>query len=69
MWDGDLADVTNISSQNDGYKFLLVLIDIFSRFLFILPLKNKQHGNITDVLKYVFQTGRKPNTLRTDEES
>lgn len=39
MWDGDLADVTNISSQNDGYKFLLVLIDIFSRFLFIVPLK------------------------------
>lgn len=43
MWDGDLADVSNLSSENDGYKFLLVLIDIFSRFLFIIPLKNKQH--------------------------
>ena len=69
MWDGDLADVSNISSQNDGYKFLLVLIDIFSRFLFIVPLKNKQHGNITDGLKSVFQTGRKPHTLRTDKGS
>lgn len=26
MWDGDLADVSNLSSENDGYKFLLVLI-------------------------------------------
>ena len=69
MWDGDLADVSNISSQNDGYKFLLVLIDIFSRFLFIVPLKNKQHGNIIDGLKSVFQTGRKPHTLRTDKGS
>lgn len=69
MWDGDLADVTNISSQNDGYKFLLVLIDIFSRFLFIVPLKNKQHQNITDALKSVFKTGRKPRTLRTDKGS
>lgn len=31
MWDGDLADVSNISSHHDGYTFLLVLIDIFSR--------------------------------------
>ncbi|XP_061173692.1 uncharacterized protein LOC133182861 [Saccostrea echinata] len=69
MWDGDLAHVSNISSENDGYKFLLVLIDIFSRFLFIVPLKNKQHQNVTEGLKSVFQTGRKPQTLRTDEGS
>ncbi|XP_061190298.1 uncharacterized protein LOC133198185 [Saccostrea echinata] len=69
MWDGDLADVSNISSENDGYKFLLVLIDVFSRFLFIVPLKNKQHQNVTEGLKSVFQTGRKPHTLRTDKGS
>lgn len=41
MWDGDLVDVSNILFENDGYKFLLVLIDIFSCFLFIVFLKNK----------------------------
>lgn len=66
MWDGYLADVSNISSHNDGFKFLLVLIDIFSRFLFIIPLKSKQHQNIINGLKIIFQKGRKPNTLRTD---
>lgn len=69
MWDGDLADVSNISSHNDGYKFLLVLIDIFSRFLFLIPLKNKQHQSITDGFNLVFQSGRKPNTIRTDKGS
>ncbi|XP_056004157.1 uncharacterized protein LOC125662183 [Ostrea edulis] len=69
MWDGDLADVSNIASHNDGYKFLLVLIDIFSRYLFIVPLTNKHHQNIIDGLKSVFQTGRKPHTLRTDKGS
>lgn len=69
MWDGDLADVSNILSENDGYKFLLVLIDIFSRFLFIVPLKNKQHQNVTDGLQSVFHSGRKPETLRTDKGS
>lgn len=42
MWDGDLADVNNIAAENYGYRFLLVLIDIFSRFLFIVPLKTKK---------------------------
>lgn len=69
MWDGDLADVSNISSHNDGYKFLLVLIDIFSRYLFIIPLRNKHHQNIIDGLKSVFHTERKPHTLRTDKGS
>lgn len=69
MWDGDLADVSNIASHNDGYKFLLVLIDIFSRYLFIVPLKNKHYQNIVDGLKLVFQKRRKPNTLRTDKGS
>lgn len=69
MWDGDLADVSHIASHNDGYKFLLVLIDIFSRFLFIVPLKNKQNQTIIEGLKSVFQKGRKPHTLRTDKGS
>lgn len=69
MWDGDLADVSNIAKHNDGYKFLLVLIDIFSRYLFIIPIKNKHHQSIADGLKSVFQRGRKPNTLRTDKGS
>lgn len=69
MWDGDLADVSNIASHNDGYKFLLVLIDIFSRFLFIVPLKNKQNQTIIEGLKSIFQKGRKPHTLRTDKGS
>lgn len=69
MWDADLADVSNISNHNDGYKFLLVLIDIFSRYLFILPLKSKQHQNIINGLRIIFQKGRKPNTLRTDKGS
>lgn len=37
--DGDLADVSNIASTTDGYKYFLALIDICSRFLFIVPLK------------------------------
>ncbi|KAK3104646.1 hypothetical protein FSP39_007059 [Pinctada imbricata] len=69
MWDGDLADMTKISKYNNGYKFLLVLIDIFSRFLMMVPLKNKSHSSMISAFQKVFDKGRKPKTLRTDKGS
>lgn len=39
--DGDLTSMENVSKYNSGTKFLLVLIDVFSRFLIIRPLKDK----------------------------
>ena len=69
MWDADLADVSSISKYNSGYKFLLVLIDIFSRFLVMVPLQDKKHSSIIEALRGVFARGRKPKTLRTDKGS
>ena len=34
QWDGDLMDVRNISKYNENYKYILVLQDVFSRFIF-----------------------------------
>jgi len=41
QFDMDLADVSNISDENDGIKYLLFVIDIFSKYLWVEPLKNK----------------------------
>lgn len=42
IWDGDLQDVRNISKENEGVQYSLVLQDIFSRYLFTAPLKVKK---------------------------
>lgn len=42
QWDVDLASMENVAQYNDNVKFLLILIDIFSRFLMVKPLKNKK---------------------------
>jgi hypothetical protein len=42
IWDGDLQDVKNISKYNDGIQYILVFQDIFSRYLFTAPLKQKK---------------------------
>jgi hypothetical protein len=41
MWEADLMDVQNIAKHNDGVKYLLSVIDVFSRFLHLVPPKNK----------------------------
>ena len=42
QFDVDLADVSNIAKENDGVKYLLFVIDIFSKYLWVEPLKNKR---------------------------
>ncbi len=42
QWDMDLMDMVELSSENDGYKYVLVSIDIFSRFARCYPVKSKK---------------------------
>lgn len=54
QWDGDLASMENVMKYNDGTKFLLVLIDIFSRYLTVKPFlnkKKKKEGNRCSSIK------------------
>lgn len=67
QWDVDLADVSNISKYNDDIRFLLIAIDIFSRYLWVVPLRNKMGVEIVAGMKFIFAGGRKPWTMRTDK--
>ena len=66
QWDGDLMDVRNISKYNQNYQYILVLQDVFSRFISTAPLKNKTASEIISGLKSILKQGRQPELLRTD---
>lgn len=69
QWDANLADMSSLSKYNKGIKFLLVVIDIFSRFLWVQPLKNKTAKEVVEGFKHIIQKGRKCKKLRTDKGS
>ncbi|XP_069136808.1 uncharacterized protein [Argopecten irradians] len=69
LWDVDLADVSNLAKENDGIRYLFVAIDVFSRHLWVAPLKNKHHESIIDGFKTIFSQGRKPEEVRSDPGS
>ena len=68
QFDADLSDVSNIAKENDGIHYLLFVMDIFSRLLWVKPLKDKTAKSVLEGLKEVFKE-RKPIRLRVDKGS
>ena len=53
------------SRQNNGYRFILTVIDCFSKYAFALPLKNKSGSEVKSALQRIIEE-RKPEKLQTD---
>ena len=53
------------SRQNEGFKYILTVIDCFSKYAFAVPLKNKTGASVRNALIQVFEQ-RKPEKLQTD---
>ena len=63
-----MADVRALSKENEGYNFLLLVIDIFNKYGWIKPLKDKKGKTIIKALKEIFkESGRRPTKLWTDK--
>ena len=53
---------------NKGYKYLLMIIDVFSKYGWIMPLKRKTGIAVSEAFKKVFKSsGRVPTRLWTDK--
>lgn len=50
----DLADMQNSAVSNDGVRYLLTIIDIFSKYAIVIPIKNKKANTIAQVLDTIF---------------
>jgi hypothetical protein len=68
LWQADLAILKNISKYNDGVKYLLVVVDVFSKYSWLRPLKNKAAKEVNDAFESIFKAeGRKPRDIQCDK--
>ena len=67
QWQADLVDVARLSKENDGYKFLLTVIDVLSKYAWVLPLKDKTGRSLVEAFELIFDEGRVPDRLQTDK--
>ena len=66
QWDADLMDMVDLSKHNDDNKYVLVCIDIFSRYALCQPIKTKAGAHVVTGLQTILSEARKPNMIRTD---
>jgi hypothetical protein len=48
QWQADLVDLPTLSSYNKGFKYLLTCIDVLSRYIWVVPLKDKVEKTLED---------------------
>ena len=46
LWQLDLVDLSKLAKENGGHKFLLSVIDVFSKYGWLIPLKSKHSDEI-----------------------
>ena len=68
IWGADLADIQLLSRYNKGTRFLLCAIDIFSKHVWVVPLKDKKGVSIVTAFQSILkQSNRKPKKIWVDK--
>ena len=70
IWGVDLANMQLISKYNKGIRYLLCSTDLFSKYAFVVPLRDKKGNTITNAFQSILdKSNRKPNKVWVDQES
>ena len=70
IWTADLVEIQKYSKWNKGIKYLLTVIDVFSKYGWIEPLKDKKTESVSLAFDHIFKKSkRKPEKLWTDKGS
>lgn len=60
-------DLVKFAKYNDGYRYIFVVIDVFSKYLWLRKLKDKKGESVANAFETIFKEGRKPYKIRTDK--
>ena len=68
IWGVDLADMQSLSRKNKDIKYFLCAIDLYRKYAFVIPLKDKKGISIVNAFnKIIKQCNRKPNKIWVDQ--
>ena len=63
QWDADLIDFSRSSKFNKGVSFVLVVIDVVSRYPWLKPLKTKTGSEVGKAFQEILSDGRQPKYI------
>ena len=66
VWGADLVEMPKMSRKNSGFHYILMVLDIFSKYGWSVPLKTKTGKEVADALRIIFKEN-KPKKLWVDK--
>ena len=69
QWDCDCPHLDFQRKYNNYYGYILVCIDIFTRFLFTRPLRALSGANLKEAFSDIIKYKEQPSSIRTDSGS
>ena len=70
IWGADLAYMQLMGKFNNGFRFLLCVIDVFSKYAWVVLLKDKKGVSIVDAFQKILdKSRRKPNKIWVNKGS
>ena len=68
IWGVDLADMQSLSKYNKRIKYLLCAIDLFSKYAWVVPIKDTRGISIVNAFQKIALEGCKPNKIWVDQD-
>ena len=66
-WQGDLVEMQPYARENKGYRYMLTVIDVFSKYAWAVPVKSKSGVDVSAAMKSVLHQKRVPKNLHVDK--
>jgi len=72
LWAADLIDMKKYSEENNGFSYMLNVIDTFSKFAWAVPIKKKDGTTVSKAFEKIIKSAKSqdhmpPNLLHTDK--
>lgn len=68
LWQMDLADVSAYAEQNDGYKYILTVIDVLTKYAYAVPLRDKSATSVVKAFRTILDSGHgSPKIVSSDK--
>ncbi len=66
-WEADLVIMGSLSTHNNGHKYVLTVIDVLSKYVWVEPLKSKTGECLVQAFGKIIKKGRKPRMFHTNK--
>jgi len=67
LWQADAVEMWSYARFNNGYKYILIVIDVLSKYAWAIPLKSKNEIETAKAFSTIFWDNKKiPKNLQTD---